>query len=205
LSLAGYSFGGDVAFAVASRLLKAGRTLSLLGILDTDLHRVAREAERFRCGYAMLDRREIMQTVMHDRIHAAMGLLLAKCARDLVGLERALRYNSVWRPLLSRRAAFAFDRRTRGILRVQARWQYHLGAAPASIDIPTVLFRSSGHAAGMPADLGWQGRCSDLSILNVAGDHHTMWDPPHRAFLATAFADAVETTAAAHSLAQHVH
>lgn len=153
----------------------------------------------------MMDRHEIMQTMRHDRLDAAIGLLLAKCARDLVGLERALRYSRVWRPLLSRRAAFAFDRRTRGILRVQARWQYHLGAAPGTIDVPTVLFRSSGHPAGIPDDLGWQARCSDLSILNVAGDHHTMWDPPHRAFLATAFADAVETTGGARSVAQRVH
>jgi acyl-coenzyme A synthetase/AMP-(fatty) acid ligase/thioesterase domain-containing protein len=206
LSLAGYSFGGDIAFAVASTLLKAGRTVSFLGIVDTDLHRVAGEAERFHRGYAMTDRQEIMQTVLHDRLDAAIGLLLAKCARDLVGLERVLRYGHTWRPLLSPRAAFAFDRRIRSILRVQARWQWHLGAAPAPapIDIPTVLFRSSGHAAGTPADLGWQRRCSNLSILDVAGDHHTMWDPPHRAFLASAFADAVEATAAVHGVAQRV-
>jgi thioesterase domain-containing protein len=176
-----------------------------LGILDTDLHHVAREAERFRSGHATLAGREIMQIMMHDRLDAAIGVLLAKCARDLVGLERVLHHSSAWRALLSRRAAFAFDRRTRGILRIQARWQYHLGAAPASIGIPTVLFRSSGHDADVPADLGWRERCPDLSILNVPGNHHTMLDPPHRAFLATAFADAVETAAGAYSVAERVH
>jgi thioesterase domain-containing protein len=42
LLLAGYSFGGDVAFATATRLLRLERRIGFLGILDTDLQRGCR-------------------------------------------------------------------------------------------------------------------------------------------------------------------
>src|SRR5689334_25000388 len=37
-SLAGYSFGGLVAFEMACRLRSAGETVALLALLETDLH-----------------------------------------------------------------------------------------------------------------------------------------------------------------------
>ncbi len=160
LLFAGYSFGGDVAFAMASRMAASGRTVNFLGILDTNLGHVAADAERFRNGYMMADRREVMQNIARDRLDTCLGLLLAKCARDVVGLDRALRSSRFWRPLLSSRTAFAFDRRIRSVLRVQARWRWQLATQFAPIDVPTVLFRSSEHAAGTAVDLGWDARCA---------------------------------------------
>jgi pimeloyl-ACP methyl ester carboxylesterase len=93
LLLVGYSYGGDVAFAAASRLVEVGRTVRFLGILDTDLQHVAEEAEHFRDQHAMADRRAEILNRPHGALGMALRFLLAKCARDLVGLERALRYN----------------------------------------------------------------------------------------------------------------
>lgn len=195
LMLAGYSVGGHVAFAAAARLIALGRTLTFFGILDTDHERLAAESARRRAS-PLPDFRSILAETAYDRLHATAGFIAAKCARDVVGIERALRYAAWWRPLLPARTAFAFDRRMRMILRLQARWQWYRDGVTDVVDVPTVLFRSEAHAAGTANDLGWTTRCPRLSVMNVGGDHHAMLDPPHRQDLCARFAEAVRCATA---------
>jgi thioesterase domain-containing protein len=188
--IAGYSFGGDVGFAVASRLIAMGREVAFLGILDTDLYHVAADAEAFEREHKVRD--HSVRDVANEGSRTALGFLLAKCARDVVGLERALRHQRLWRWALSGPTSFAFHRRIRTISRLHAQWRWHRGVQPAPIEVPTVLFRSAAHAAGSPSDLNWLDRCLNLSIVRVEGDHRTMLDPPHRHALCTCFAVAVQ-------------
>ncbi len=135
-----------------------------------------------------------MEDVVHDKFTTTFGRLLAKCARDLVGVERTLRHSRRWRPLLSIRAEFAFNRGMRSALRTKAQLRWHDRGPPAQIDVPTVLFfaRSQLATAEKAPDLGWGARCSDLSVVQVEGDHESMFDLPHRTALCARFADAVE-------------
>lgn len=195
LLLAGYSFGGDVAFAAAGRLAALGRRLVWLGVLDTDLENLARTAaSQPRVG--LPKGRQLLTDTAYDRLHAMAGFVLAKCARDIIGVERSLRHAARWRPWLPARTAFAFDRRMRTILRLQARWQWHRDAALPGVAIPAVLFRSSDHAADAADDLGWRARCPLVTVEQVGGDHRSMLDPPHRAALCERFATAVMRAAA---------
>jgi thioesterase domain-containing protein len=190
LLLAGYSYGGDVAFAATARLIGLQRHVGFLGILDTDLRRVV-DAAALRRNLGFIPHfRQVLSDVPHDRISIGIGFVFAKCARELFGLERMLRYRRVWHPLLSARIGFAFHRRIRTILRLRAQWQWHHDAVPASIAVPTALFRSG--AADASADMGWRERCPNLSVLPVGGDHRSMLDVPHRAALCSSFAEAVE-------------
>lgn len=191
LLLTGYSFGGDVAFGAALRLRELGRDVAFLGILDTDPEHAEQSAAVDRHGPMLPHARHVLAAIAYDKLHASLGVLLAKCARDVVGLERSLRHTGWWRPWLSPRTAFAFDRRTRTILRVRARWQWYRAGPRRTLDVPTVLFRSTAHATEATADLGWRSRCPALRVANADGDHHTMLDAPHRAVLCDRFADAV--------------
>ena len=68
--------------------------------------------------------------------------------------------------------------------------------APAhSLHSPVFLFRSGD--PGIP-DLGWQARCSDLTIVPVAGSHHTMFDAEYMCGLITHFVTAVRSVAFLH-------
>ncbi len=191
LLLAGYSFGGDVAFAAARRLVTLGRSVSFLGILDTDAEKLADDAAAERAASMRDQGRNLRQDMAHDRWHAGAGVVLSKCARDVVGLERLLRHSRLWRPLLPTRTAFTFDRRTRLVLQLLARRQWYRAGGHGSLAVPTALFRTDAHAADATPDLGWGARSSDLTVVSVNGNHWTMLDPPHRADLCDRFAEAV--------------
>ena len=197
LLVAGYSFGAEIAWAAVRRLVELGRQVRFLGILDSDLDRVAEVAATEQRGSVLANGRRVMRETAYDRLHAGAGFLLSKLVRDVVGLERSLRYARLWRPLLPARTGFAFDQRMRLILRLHARWQWSRTDEPTMLGVPTVLFRSTAHDDDAAPDLGWTSRCSRVSVVPVAGDHRTMLDPPHRAALCARFAEAVDAALAA--------
>ena len=190
LLLAGYSFGGDVAFAAATGLLRLERRIGFLGILDTDLQAVDAEAALSSNRGFFRSFREVMRTP-HDRASITIGFLLAKCARDMFGLEYLLR-SRVRPALLPNRIVFAFHRRIRTIQRLQAQWQWHRSTSPIPISTPAVLFCSGRGKASSSVDRGWRTRCPGIMIEQVGGDHRSMLDPPHRAALCAQFAQSVE-------------
>jgi hypothetical protein len=61
-----------------------------------------------------------------------------------------------------------------------------------SLHSPVFLFRSDD--PGSP-DLGWEGLCSDLTVVPVEGGHLTMLDEQHVGGLVTRFASAVRSVA----------
>jgi thioesterase domain-containing protein len=194
--LTGYSFGGQVAFATACRLVEQGCAVRWLGILDTDITDVPQPLsgglfERLRRYFG-----EIAGDAQHGRLHKTLGLFLAKLARKGTGLTYADRMGPWWRALLPLRTQFWFDRRTRSILRMQALWASLDAAARDTLDVPVTLFRSEAGRGSSPPDLGWGPRCPSLSIVPISGDHHTLFDPPHRDELYIRYEDEVARMAA---------
>ena len=51
---------------------------------------------------------------------------------------------------------------------------------PQTFDGTLTLLRASDHATPMHEDpyLGWQGLASDIQVLEIAGDHVTMFSEP---------------------------
>jgi thioesterase domain-containing protein len=70
-------------------------------------------------------------------------------------------------------------------------WQTVLAARHSSV--PTILFRSDAHGAEFSENLGWRTLCSDLTIVPVSGDHHSMFDPPNVAMLCDRFLSTAAT------------
>jgi phthiocerol/phenolphthiocerol synthesis type-I polyketide synthase D len=188
--LTGYSFGGEVGFAVACRLAERGEAISWLGILDTDITRVPSPPSGGPLGRL---KRFIEESGVHRQqgLNKPLGLALAKLARSGIGLERAYRAGRWWRPWLPPRAEFWFDRRTRSVLRVQAIWDWMTASTGRQLHVPTTLFRSEFGMGPSPLDMGWAPRCPNLSIVMVGGDHHSLFDPPHRDLLYTRYAEVV--------------
>jgi thioesterase domain-containing protein len=188
--LTGYSFGGEVGFAVACHLVERGADVRWLGILDTDITRVPSPPSEGPLGRA---RRFIRESGGHQRqgLNKPLGLALAKLARSGPGLEFAHRLDPWWRPWLPPRTEFWFDRRTRSVMRAQAIWQWMAAASGHRLHVPTTLFRSQFGLGPSPLHMGWAPRCPNLSIVMVGGDHHSLFDPPHRELLYARYAEAV--------------
>jgi thioesterase domain-containing protein len=151
-----------------------------LGILDTDITDVPQPLsgglfERLRRYFG-----EIARDVRRDRLHKSLGLFLAKLARNGAALPFADRMAPWWRALLPLRTQFWFDRRTRSILRMRALWASSDAAARDTLAVPVTLFRAEAGRRSSPPDLGWGAICPALSIVPISGDHHTLFDPPHR-------------------------
>jgi thioesterase domain-containing protein len=189
--LTGYSFGGEVAFAAARLLVATQSPVRWLGILDTDISHVPQPLSGGLAARLQHYVQEIVRDVRHDRLHKGLGLLLAKMARYGSGLTYAA-HSRWWRELLPLRTQFWFDRRTRSILRMRALWAWLDAGVPGASSVPTTLFRSQAGRASSPPGLGWEARCPSLSIVQVPGDHHTLFDAPNRDVLCARYAELVE-------------
>lgn len=203
--LIGYSYGGAVAYAVAERLLRAGREVALLVVLDTDARpRPPQQALALpRLGLRWVH--ELARGIRTTDVRSSVGEFLAKLVvhprmlpvlRLLAAEQHRLRHASAADTAAPRshsggRLAFAFHGWTRTFLRSAAlrscsRWR-DTWVVPVNI----VLFRSEAHAPDTPPDLCWSRRCLSVSIFDVAGDHHTMLDTPHRKPLCERFEQVV--------------
>lgn len=190
--LTGYSFGGDVGFAVACRLMAEGYPVRWFGILDTDITRVLQPAPG---GFRRLVRwaDEAVQDLRREGLHKGVGFAVGKVVRRRAISPRMHRDPRRWQNLLPARTEFWFNRQTRTVLRLHAFWDW-LAASPDCrlAGVPVTLFRSELGRGPSPPDFGWAPRCPDLTIVPVPGDHHTLFASPNREVLYARYAEAVQ-------------
>jgi non-ribosomal peptide synthetase component F/thioesterase domain-containing protein/acyl carrier protein len=167
--LAGYSFGGIVAYELARRLVAAGMKVDLVALLDSRRWDVADERPIWKPDQmlpeARLSSRLLAPVITFLVRERAYGLLTAGCTM----LTRH-----------ANRMAFRFRNRMTKDLRFQAlrRWQ----AQP--LQAPVTLFLSSDQWPGEPEGYGWQDLCDDLTMVHVGGTHASMIDKPGRETIA---------------------
>jgi acyl-CoA synthetase (AMP-forming)/AMP-acid ligase II/pimeloyl-ACP methyl ester carboxylesterase len=207
--LAGYSFGGFVAWETARRLLADGRQVSFLGLIDTRLvapkrrrktvYEKAREYVRLMVNPAPrrddLQRRTILASFLAfgasfwDACLAAYGdlewwffeLLARKFSWSM--LRRIDRLAGT----LPRSAGVMFQWQLIARLRNHARER----ATVKPLDVATTLFRSDEQSDSLP-DHGWGNMCRDLVVLPIRGGHLSVFGPNNREELCTMFAQAVD-------------
>lgn len=178
--LTGYCFGGAVASVVARKLLRRGRKVAYLGLIDADLAWFRRASSRQGQSIAGLDRlRSVRRAWEHGRMseHIAwqMAELLEQRGRGL------LRWVARGNPPAVLPESFRFhlnlylqmvllprvDRA--GLIRLMS--DDHLTA------IPTTVFRTSHHTPDRPDDLGWSELFSPVEVAVIQGDHDGVFDP----------------------------
>jgi len=175
--LAGYSFGGIVAFEVAQRLLASGRQVGFLGMLDSRRWDLT-DPGLFEPDLDLLAER---RNPIADAIKWSMSLLIQqRLFSPLSLLSRML----MLRP---NRLGFKFQSRLVKELRYQALRQWK----PATLDVPTTLFLSDSQWPGEPADYGWNRVCPHLNIVHIGGTHSTILESPQRESLCRHFMQAM--------------
>jgi thioesterase domain-containing protein/acyl carrier protein len=211
LRISASSQGGQLAFATALALSQAGRRIEFVGLLDASLDgaslggasRAAGSGPKWRTGASggvwRIGRQSFFEMLGQKnsrrdgsmRVRAFRGLWL-RC-RGPLERRRLLR-------LVARfgRALFQGPGGVRLDLAIQIALFQSMSNAwfeqkrlTARLDWPVFLFRSDD--PGDP-DLGWGSVCSNLKMVPVGGDHHSMFDPEHLNGLVTQFEAAFRQT-----------
>jgi thioesterase domain-containing protein/acyl carrier protein len=194
--LAGYSQGGQLAYASALTLSRAGRPVEFVGLLDSFIQSSS--------DFAPLEFGAIRRALRLVRYMGAVMLGRYIYHKDVrIRLVRALwqqcRGPVELRKLLMFAARIGVLFRGAGGVRLNNYIQMQLFAELSAawfaqncrsrpLDSPVFLFRSGDPD---PPDLGWTGCCSDLTVIPIAGDHYTMFDADHLDDLVIRFVTAV--------------
>ena len=196
LVLAGYSDGGDVAYEAARQLRASGRDVALLLILDTDAtglkypappnaqrpfgKRLGRLVRRPR----IRDLRRLMEVLLPAKI---LGKPLS---------QRMVRLALTLPTPLPANLAFVASLYVFQVLFDVHHRRWSAALTPAPLDVPVVLFHSEERRPGAAADLGWQPRTTELTIVPVPGNHSTMFAAERSEAIAT---KCVQFTLAVHA------
>lgn len=212
--LAGYSFGGFVAWETARRLIGSGRRVDFLGLIDTRLVAPPRERKsifakargyvRRRWPSTKLQERKTSRLATHVMSRAFFASFRDACAaayQDILWhlfeiLARRCPLSVLRRinrlvEAISGSAAIAFQLELLARLRLHALQRVTI----ESLDVSTTLFRSDEWCAGLP-DYGWSGLCKQLVVVPIRGGHLSLFEPEFRKLLCARFLQAVETVTA---------
>jgi acyl-coenzyme A synthetase/AMP-(fatty) acid ligase/thioesterase domain-containing protein len=188
IHLAGYSFGGFVAWEVACRLRAAGYRIGAIGLID---------ARRAGLVASLTPRPKIS-----SRVSSAMQNLLVRPRQSTDAILYSAKYSLFSRlPLTMLRVLYNWTMRVPTSIGVGLPRNYERELRrraldhfrPSRLDHPATLFRSAEYAKECP-DNGWSDVCFQLIIVPVDGTHSSMLASSCRAVLAERL---FETVAAA--------
>jgi thioesterase domain-containing protein/acyl carrier protein len=197
LRLAGYSQGGQLAYVTALALARAGRCIEFVGLLDSgseDPRESISPKTRLIPGILGLGARYAMATIGRRenafpqgdiRMHVLGRLWELRSGPELLMLI-APHVSALLRASASVRLNVFIQMRL--FARLWSQWLAQNGSGK-SLDAPVVLFRSDD--PGLP-DLGWSDFCSNLTVVQAPGDHHTMFNAENLEQLTRRFIAAVD-------------
>ena len=168
--LAGWSFGGTVAYEIATQLIGQDQAVEFVGMMDTHY----RAAETAGDDYALLLRMLRMEEGLGEVGGAALaGLAAAAATQDLETLVAKCHETG----LLPAHVSADRVRQMRGRLRDHARAMREYFAQP--IPAPVHVFPAQQGPAG-DVRLGWQAVLGDnVRVTPVPGNHLTMMEAPN--------------------------
>ncbi|WP_292276919.1 AMP-binding protein [Mesorhizobium sp.] len=168
--LLGHSLGGAVALEVALRLLKAGRSVKFVGILDTSL-----EGERSRRWETIA---RTARRLRSNRIsfHRVACRALAKIAVRTGYETRLARAIDHYTDGQFNGACFRIKLELQEVLRAQAFFRW-LEQPKAPLPIQGTLFRCA--RPGMSRAIGWDRVFCDLQVISIVGTHIDLVVEPH--------------------------
>jgi acyl-CoA synthetase (AMP-forming)/AMP-acid ligase II/thioesterase domain-containing protein len=177
IHLAGYSFGGFLAWEVACRLRAAGYRVGAIGLIDARrAGLVARLTPRPKISSRVSS---AMNLLVRPRQSADAILYSAKYSlfsRLSLTMLRVL-YN--WTMRVPTSIGVGLPRNYDRELRRRALHHFR----PSRLDHPATLFRSAEYIKESP-DNGWSDVCPQLTIVPIDGTHSSMLASPCRAVLA---------------------
>jgi thioesterase domain-containing protein/acyl carrier protein len=202
--LAGYSFGGFVAWEAARRLRELGHEVRFLGLIDAQLVRPPRERRNILQKAVKfvpkLIRRRQDNAPRRAAVRAfgasARGAWLATVEDVRASIYEMLVRRCPW-PLLRRIDRIA--RALPGAAAVGFRWELvarlrtntFKRQTVGPLDVPVTLFRSEDRLDSI-RDYGWGSMCRQLKVLQMPGGHLALFDPGNREILCSMFAQSMD-------------
>ncbi|MFJ4142721.1 amino acid adenylation domain-containing protein, partial [Pseudomonas sp. NPDC089734] len=200
--LAGWSFGGVLAYEVATQLLGMDEAVSFLGLIDTYVPRLTDQGKTRWQGPNLLERQLLSHCTAHWKAQGEAGVApLARLASILEqpampGFE-ALLLLCRDEQLLYPELAQASDEQLRHYLDREVAHGHalaHYRLEP--LNLPVHLFCAEERPmapAGASATLGWAEALQpgQLHSVTVPGDHQTMMQSPHVQVLGLALGQAL--------------
>ena len=197
MALAGYSFGGILAYEMARQLSDSGRDVRLVVILDTGPDRPSGRTAKARLESLWLFLLNLPRWIRDDLLFPLEEGTPARLRRSLRKLWRSLvraRGNREERP--EPRLEDIFDvsgwppeKRAHAANSLRALASYRFG--PYSGRIVVMRARTKPLFSDHSRDLGWSAVAPMVTIVDVPGNHHTMLMEPHVRTLASALGEAV--------------
>lgn len=194
--LAGYSFGGGVAFETAQRLLRSHCRVAFLGLIDTPLGPVMRRSKIIpwkaipRYIQTLRSKRSIQDVLAAVYETFVSKFIDVLAYRVPAPIARAVFLLII--PILPSRLAHSLKWRLCRALRLKYLSQW----SPTLLEIPTTFFQSDDPQLRSKYDFGWAKVCTRLTVVPVGGDHLTILETPQREFLADCFTSAIMSAAA---------
>lgn len=191
IRIIGLSIGGHFGYAVAVHLQKIGREIGGLCAIDSFMTVSAAPSNRHRRRAVeqalnlFRQRRfgaltHFLRSLFWRAINRVTGAYLPDL---LVRLSRSGRLPRIlaFDPLME------YELTLRLMLRTTAPWVGSLDRDPVALNAPAVLLRSRNNACD---DGAWRRRCPAIKIVEVPGNHRTLFDPENVATLHEAFLSA---------------
>lgn len=209
--LAGYSFGGFVAWEVARRLIEGGNDVGFLGLIDTrvaaprrrGIHQKALDHVRLMFG-PKSRRHEVAKPQAAEAMRPSGAAIWGACTAIYADLElwffdllvrkcssSMLRHINRLAKTLPRSAGVMFEWELTSRLRMHAFRRVTI----KPLDVGATLFRSD-ERSGDPPDHGWEPMCRQLVVLPIRGDHLSLFDAGNRQMLCSTFVQSVEAATA---------
>jgi thioesterase domain-containing protein len=178
--LAGYSFGGFVAWEAARRLIDSGTEVKFVGLIDTRRASVLKQALISRTSkifHADWWKRKFdyivsWQPILRSLIRISAYPILRRMGQLVL--------------LLPAEAAYSFHSSLIRELRSHSLKKLTFGP----LEISAMLFRSDD-ALSITPDFGWGPLCRKLTVVSVGGSHTSLFELPHRAILRQRFLEAL--------------
>ncbi len=179
--LAGWSFGGVLAYEIALQLLERGDAVAFLGLLDSanpltqHITLAPASSDSARLWWALGD------SLSPDAIQRLLPMVETESFETLV---KGFQAESVLPARMSAAQVLRYLNQHEGYVRALGRWR------PRPLPAALHLFRVSDDK---PLQLGWDSVVapSDIHIIPVAGSHMSMVSPPHVSVLGEALNQAL--------------
>jgi thioesterase domain-containing protein len=170
--LAGFSFGGVMVYEMARLLLEAGEKVDFLGLFDTQ-----NPAVKWR-KYGMAERMKVFWDA-HDG-YSRMSRCAILISRAIEGVATNLRVKAEVRAATNAGMTEPYS----NLRMLQVRESH--GAAmddyvPLPLDLDVILFKTEAvdDKFEVAPDYGWGALVRHLKIVDVPGEHLTMFDSEH--------------------------
>jgi amino acid adenylation domain-containing protein len=186
--LAGYSYGGVVAYEMARQLEASGEEVPFVGLFDTVNPSVEMRP------YALSERMSVYWNAQADK--PLVGKIASIAGRFKEGVETHFRVKSEVAEARSSDAAEAHTE-LRAVQLREAHEQAMRAYEPKTFGGVLTLFRAAAvnDKFSIPDDYGWSALVQELRIIEVPGQHLTMFDSGNVGPLADSFAEAIQGSA----------